>query len=261
MKVSRSERQQQARSVATYERLIAATLDVIYDVGYHAATTQEIAARAKVSRGALLYHFPARADIILAAMERLLEDGTAEIRTVTRHVQDGSLSLEGFVDFLWALFSGRFFYLSLEMITEARNDPELRNRMIPVVKRFHEALDANWVEFCDPEKRPARQARIILNLTVCLMRGMGVQTVLRQDPAYFRDMIGAWKAVLPQIVNGPIGDTMFGARAAAGWAGDRSPRPAARRGRFLPPLIRMDDGRRRRPGTSSAVSRQGPVPC
>ena len=105
MKVSRSERQQQARSVATYERLIAATLDVIYDVGYHAATTQEIAARAKVSRGALLYHFPARADIILAAMERLLENGTAEIRTVTRHVQDGSLSLEGFVDFLWALFS------------------------------------------------------------------------------------------------------------------------------------------------------------
>ncbi|MGN6094965.1 MAG: TetR/AcrR family transcriptional regulator [Bosea sp. (in: a-proteobacteria)] len=220
MKVSRSERQQQARSVATYERLIAATLDVIYDVGYHAATTQEIAARAKVSRGALLYHFPARADIILAAMERLLEDGTAEIRTVTRHVQDGSLSLEGFVDFLWALFSGRFFYLSLEMITEARNDPELRNRMIPVVKRFHEALDANWVEFCDPEKRPARQARIILNLTVCLMRGMGVQTVLRQDPAYFKDMIGAWKAVLPQIVNGPIGDTMFGARAAAGCAND-----------------------------------------
>ena len=41
-KASRSERQQQARSVATYERLIEATLDVIHDVGYHAATTQEL---------------------------------------------------------------------------------------------------------------------------------------------------------------------------------------------------------------------------
>nr|WP_047573097.1 TetR/AcrR family transcriptional regulator [Methylobacterium sp. ZNC0032] len=206
---SRSERRQQARSVATYERLIGATLDVIHAVGYHAATTQEIAERAQVSRGALLYHFPARADIILAAMERLLDDGTADIRAVARRVQKGELSLEGFVDFLWELFSGRFFYLSLEMITEARNDAELRERMIPVVKRFHEALDATWVEFCNPEKRTPREARIILNLTVCLVRGMGVQTVLRQDPGYFTDMIEAWKALLPQIVAGGAGDAMF----------------------------------------------------
>jgi AcrR family transcriptional regulator len=210
-KASRSERQQQARSVATYERLIGATLDVIHDVGYHAATTQEIAERAQVSRGALLYHFPARADIILAAMERLLDDGTAEIRAVALRVQEGELSLEGFVGFLWELFSGRFFDLSLEMITEARNDPGLRERMIPVVKRFHEALDATWVEFCNPQTRTPRQARIILNLTVCLVRGMGVQTVLRQDPGYFADMIEAWKALLPQLVGGRAGDAMFGA--------------------------------------------------
>ena len=54
------------------------------------------------------------------------------------------------------------------------------------------------------------EARIILNLTVCLVRGMGVQTVLRQDPGYFTDMIEAWKAMLPQIVEGGAGDAMFG---------------------------------------------------
>jgi hypothetical protein len=83
--------------------------------------------------------------------------------------------------------------------------------MIPVVKRFHEALDATWVEFCNPQTRTPRQARIILNLTVCLVRGMGVQTVLRQDPGYFADMIEAWKALLQQLVEGRAGDAMFGA--------------------------------------------------
>ena len=39
---------------------------------------------------------------------------------------------------------------------------------------------------------------------------MGVQTVLRQDPGYFTDMIEAWKAMLPQIVEGGAGDAMFG---------------------------------------------------
>lgn len=205
----RSARQQQARSLATRERLIRATLEVIYDVGYHAATTQEIAERAKVSRGALLHHFPTRADIILAAMEALLDDGTTEIRKVAQEMRNGEVTLDAFVDFLWSLFSDRFFYLSLEMITEARNDEELRERMIPVVRRFHEALDAIWVEFCDADKRPARQARIILNLTVCLVRGMGVQTVLRPEPGYYRDLLEAWKALLPSLVEGKAGDTMF----------------------------------------------------
>jgi AcrR family transcriptional regulator len=205
----RSVRQQQARSLVTRERLIKATLEVIYDVGYHAATTQEIAERAQVSRGALLHHFPTRADIILAAMETLLDDGTTEIRKVAQEMRSGEVTLDAFVDFLWSLFSDRFFYLSLEMITEARNDDELRERMIPVVKRFHEALDATWVEFCDADKRPARQARIILNLTVCLVRGMGVQTVLRPEPGYYRDLLEAWKALLPNLIEGKAGDSMF----------------------------------------------------
>jgi len=207
--VSKAERQQQMRSIMTRERLIQSTLDEIFEVGYHAATTQEIAARANVSRGALLHHFPARADIVLAAMEELLEDGTRQIRAVADEVQSGKISLEGFVEFLWQLFSGRFFYLSLEMITEARNDPELCERMIPVVKRFHQALDGIWSKFCDPQKRPPQQARIILNLTLCLVRGMGVQTVLRPDPGYYRELIEAWKALLPQLIDGPTGDLIF----------------------------------------------------
>jgi AcrR family transcriptional regulator len=207
--MAKSSRQQQLRSVLTRDRLIQATLDEIFEVGYHAATTQEIAVRASVSRGALLHHFPMRADIVLAAMEALLEDGTRQIKAVAGELQDGKVSLGDFVEFLWRLFSGRFFYLSLEMITEARNDASLRERMIPVVKRFHDALDEIWLAFCDPQRRAPRQARIILNLTVCLMRGMGVQTVLRPEPGYYREMIESWKAMLPHIIDGAAGDIMF----------------------------------------------------
>lgn len=202
-------RRQQMRSVVTQERLIAAALDEIFAVGYHAATTQGISRRAAVSRGALLHHFPSRADIVLAAMEALLEDGTRQIKAMTGRLQAGSASLQDFVDFLWSLFSGRFFYLSLEMITESRNDADLRVRMIPVVKRFHEALDEIWTQLCDGSQRTPQQARIILNLTVCLMRGMGVQTVLRPEPAYYRELVDGWKSLLPQLIGGEAGDILF----------------------------------------------------
>lgn len=204
-----SARRQQIRSVETRERLILATLDEIYERGYHAATTQEIAARALVSRGALLHHFPSRAALVLAAMERLLADGIAEIRTVAGQVANDSMTIEEFVEFAWGMFSGRFFYLSLEMITEARNDASLREQMIPVVKRFHDELDIAWTGLCASSARSAREASIILNLTLCLMRGMGVQAVLRPEPDYYRQLVEVWKRTLPLLLAGRLDASFF----------------------------------------------------
>lgn len=200
--VTRPEKPTQARSIAMRERLIEATLDVIYERGYRSASTPEFANRAGVSRGALLHHFPTRSDIIVAAMEKLLGDGTFEIRTVAEKVARQEVSLEDFVEFLWKLFSGRFFYISLEFINEARSDQALRERMYPVVRDFHSALDGIWIEFeKQGEGRPTATG-VALNLTVCLLRGMGVQTVLKKDPEYFASMLEMWKTILPSLVEG-----------------------------------------------------------
>jgi AcrR family transcriptional regulator len=190
----------QARSIAMRERLLSAALDVIYEMGCQGATTQSIAERAKVSRGALLYHFPAREDLIIAAMEELLEDGIKRIKATADDVKNRKIDLNSFVDFLWELFSGKFFYLSLENVTAARIDETLRRRLIPVIKRFHEALDEIWMEFHTSESLGPDQAPVILNLTLCLFRGMGVQTVLRSDPEYYANLLHAWKTILFKIV-------------------------------------------------------------
>lgn len=203
----------QARSVATREKLIAATLEVIHDRGYNRATTPEFARRAGVSRGALLHHFPARSDLILAAMEHLLTEGTRDIRRMADGVARKTVGLNDFIEFLWGMFSGRFFYLSVEFINEARTDAELRQKMIPVVRKFHEALDSIWADLQAIDDNP-REARVILNLTVCLVRGMGVQTVLKDDPQYFRDLLETWKTILPHLLSGPLHGKLFNDDAA-----------------------------------------------
>lgn len=196
------EKSRQARAILMRETLIESALDVIHDLGYRSATTIEFSRRAGVSRGALLHHFPTRSDIIIAAMEKLLREATLEIRRVADKVACGDVSLEEFVDFLWMIFSGRFFYISLEFINEARTDPDLRSRMIPVVQDFHTALDGIWSEFEKRDNDQPRSTDVALKLTVCLVRGMGVQTVLKDDPAYFKSLLEAWKTVLPQLVHG-----------------------------------------------------------
>ncbi|MBS8227952.1 TetR/AcrR family transcriptional regulator [Vannielia litorea] len=196
----RSERRAQARSIATRKKLIEATLDEILAKGYNSATTNDFASRAGVSRGALLHHFPARSDIIVAAMEHLLRDATAEIRDVAAKVARTEVTLGDFVEFLWDMFSGRVFYLSLEFINEARTDGELRAQMMPVVKDFHAALDSIWREFQKQADGGPQATLTALNMTVCLVRGMGVQTVLKDDPAYFRTMLETWKTILPHML-------------------------------------------------------------
>ncbi|MFY0633280.1 MAG: TetR/AcrR family transcriptional regulator [Vannielia sp.] len=216
----RGERPAQARSIATRDKLVRAALDVILEKGYNSASTTDFSEAAGVSRGALLHHFPTRSAIIIAAMELLLEEATAEIREVAAKVALTEVSLGDFIEFLWEMFSGRVFYLSLEFINEARTDADLRAGMMPVVKDFHAALDSIWIEF-ERQAEGQPQARLVaLNMTVCLVRGMGVQTVLKDDPAYFRSMIETWKVILPQLLaDGPEGVARLDGSGTAGVAG------------------------------------------
>lgn len=197
----KAERAVQARAVRMRERLVEAALEVIYDLGYRSASTPEFARRAGVSRGALSHHFPARSDLIIAAMVHLLGNGTLEIRAMADKVAREEVSLGEFVEFLWRMFSGKLFYLSLEFINEARTDATLRAQMMPVVRNFHAALDTIWEEFEKQADGRPHAVRVSLNLTVCLVRGMGVQTVLKDDPDYFRSMLEAWKVVLPHLLH------------------------------------------------------------
>src|SRR5690242_8997390 len=57
------------RSATTRLKLVEATIQCLYELGYHQTSTVVVTKRAKVSRGAMLHHFPSKADLMMAAME------------------------------------------------------------------------------------------------------------------------------------------------------------------------------------------------
>jgi AcrR family transcriptional regulator len=62
---------QEERSTATRDALIRAAIDLIAERGYAATTTNLVADRAGLSRGALQHHFKSRDELIAAVMELL----------------------------------------------------------------------------------------------------------------------------------------------------------------------------------------------
>jgi AcrR family transcriptional regulator len=78
----------EADARATREALIAAALDLFTERGYAGVGTEEIVARAKVTRGALYHHFEDKRDLFRAVFERVEEELVAGIAAKMKAVDD-----------------------------------------------------------------------------------------------------------------------------------------------------------------------------
>jgi AcrR family transcriptional regulator len=193
-------RTQEERSTTTRAKLVAATLECLHEVGAARTSTNMVAKMAGVSRGALTHHYSSKEDLLANAVDHLLREATQDIRKLAEDVRANQLDLDGFLDRLCEMFLGRLLLITLEHVTEARHNEFLRVRLVSVVKDFHAELDKIWREFFSSTDLSDTDADISLNMTLCLFRGMGVQTVLREDPEYYRRILDAWKVQVRLLV-------------------------------------------------------------
>src|SRR5271156_4170273 len=71
---------QDEKTAETRRRLLDAAIACLVDRGYANTTTSEIAERARFSRGAQLYHFPKKEELLTSAVEHLFELMFGEMR-------------------------------------------------------------------------------------------------------------------------------------------------------------------------------------
>src|SRR5947208_10806802 len=57
------------RSARTRDKLMRATIECLYELGYDRTSTVLVTKRAGVSRGAMLHQFPSKADLMMAASD------------------------------------------------------------------------------------------------------------------------------------------------------------------------------------------------
>ncbi len=192
---------QEMKSARTRRRILEATLDSIYEDGFQRASTTEIVRRAGVSRGALLHHYPSKEVLIAAAVEFLLDAEIADMRKVAVAYAEKQLTIDDFIDDMWRRFSGRLFMITIEFLASARTDEKLRQAIVPVSLQFHRSLNEIWSHFFVNKTMAPQKVQVLLNTTLCLMRGMGIQTIVRQDPQYFMEMQESWKEILRVLLS------------------------------------------------------------
>jgi AcrR family transcriptional regulator len=191
-------RSQKERSAETSARLMNATIDLLHDRGLARTSTPEIARHAGVSRGALTHHFANREAIISASVADMLARTTRDLHRFAEDFLERGGSSDEIVDYIWKMMSDRLFYVTMEYIPEARHNPDFRADLVPVVREFHAGLDAIWTALAARTGVDPDHARVVMNSTMCLVRGMIAQTVLRSDPLYYEQMLRFWKQQIRQ---------------------------------------------------------------
>ncbi|MEE2786565.1 MAG: TetR/AcrR family transcriptional regulator [Myxococcota bacterium] len=123
----------QVRSLATRQKLLGATADVLVTLGYAGTTTTEVALRAGVSQGALYKHFGSKHQLLASTTAHLFERLIDRFRHAFAQSRVDGDRLGRALRELWAVFIMPELYAVLELYIAARTDESLRQALVPVL--------------------------------------------------------------------------------------------------------------------------------
>lgn len=174
---ARPRRTQRERSAAMQSRLLEATIDCLYEVGYSRTTTIEVAARAGVSRGAQLHHFPTKKRLVTVAVRHLLAKRLEEFREAFARLPQDADRYNAVIDILWEKTSNRAFYAWLELLVAARTDPSLRKTVVEIAKEFADQVQVTFREFFSPQRQHSSPFDIAPIFAFAVLQGLALDRI------------------------------------------------------------------------------------
>lgn len=201
---ARVPRTQQQRRDDTRRALLDAAVESLIEVGFARTTTLEVQRRAEVSRGALLHHFPSKAELLVAAVDHLAEMRARELKQLASQLPEeraGRARTDAVIGLIWQCFSGPFFQVTMELRTAARTDPELRPVLITAERALRDRIlaQARALFGKDVAEHPGLERA--LDLTLQLMIGAAMSAVLhKEDGGRIDDLIEDWKTLFPTVL-------------------------------------------------------------
>ncbi|MBL8697988.1 MAG: TetR/AcrR family transcriptional regulator [Alphaproteobacteria bacterium] len=204
------------RSAQTRAQLIEGAIAALCERGYARSTTALIAARAGVTTGALHHHFPTKEDLLVAVLDRLSADVSAQAGDVFAFSGRVGGDTERAVRRLWTVYGAPRYRAAWEIIIGTNKDPAMRARMTRQREESMNGLIARWFADRQLGRREQELVAAALQSMLIAIRGLFLETYLDFPAAYYERQL----ALLSRTVAAQL-EEVLGPR----W---RTPRPRAR---------------------------------
>ncbi|MTD52590.1 TetR/AcrR family transcriptional regulator [Amycolatopsis pithecellobii] len=202
-------RTQAERSAATQERLLTATVECLYELGYHKTTTYTVEQRAGVTRGALLHHFASKHALLVGAVAYMVETAERQLVADTATVAGKNVG-EELTDLLWRQFTSPTFVAFMEITMAARTDPALREALAESQNR----LDAlcrtaarNVAGHIDGGAIDDTTFGMGIELTIRYMRGAAGMLLLDDNAGGHDEIYREWQRLVAPYFTGSVRKT------------------------------------------------------
>ena len=198
---ARTPRTQAQRRDEMRRVLLAAAVDSLVEHGFAGTTTLEVQRRAGVSRGALLHHFPSKAELLVATIGHLTELRALELKARAAELPDGPARIDAVLDLLWECFAGPLFQVSLELRAAARTEPELRRVLTVAERGVRDGILHQAKAMMGKDVASAPGFEVAIDLTLHLMIGAATTALLHGEQAHIDRLIARWKALFPTVLS------------------------------------------------------------
>lgn len=190
---------QQDRSRATRQRLLAASVACLAELGWSGTTVAVVAERAGVSRGAAQHHFPTREDLVTGTVGHMSEVRAAEIAAASVALRSGRRRTEEVLTVLVGLYAGPVFRAALQLWVAAAADDALRTQVGALEADLGREAHRMAVELLRVDEREPG-ARETVQATLDLARGLGLAALLTDDGARRARVLRQWARTLDAVL-------------------------------------------------------------
>jgi AcrR family transcriptional regulator len=190
-------RTQLERSGATRALVLDAAVECLVTDGYERTTTLGVQARAGVSRGRLLHHFPSRTSLLVAAAQHLASTRIAEMEQWVAksypNSEDQGARCDRATEMLWETFAQPYFWAAMELWIAARTDPELRSELFATERQLGRAINHVVAAMYGPTLSSHADFDELRELLFTSMRGAALTYAIRVREPSSDPRLPAWR--------------------------------------------------------------------
>ncbi len=183
------------RSAATQNRLLDATIECLIERGWAGTSTTEIVRRAGVSRGAQVHHYPTKEDLVVAAVQHLVERRIREFQATFADLPAAQRTPAAAMRVLYDHCFRATFEPWLELAVAARTDPALHARFVEFESRFFETALATFRGLFPDAAADPMFARVALRLTFAVLEGVATGRMIDVPEAELDAVIDAFNSI------------------------------------------------------------------
>ncbi|WP_116200542.1 TetR/AcrR family transcriptional regulator [Amycolatopsis circi] len=187
------------RTSESLAKILDAAVECLVESGYQGATTLEVQARAGVSRGRLLHHFPSRDALLVAAAQHLAAARVAEMAMQsTAEITAGPSTrkrIDQAVELMWTTYQQPYFWAAMELWIAARHNPGIQAALEPAERSLYTAIRSVVDQMFGAAYVKKAQYSQVRELLLTSMRGVALTYSFDpRDPAGDHHL-GQWKAM------------------------------------------------------------------